>query len=427
MGKPLRGRACYYTQLIVCEAKAIRIERLNPEQPDAASPPAVSLTGSERRVVGALAAIYATRMLGLFLPLSVLAIYTAQLPGGSPLMAGLVMGAYPLTQAALQIFFGRWSDRYGRRPVIYLGLALFLLGSVVGAFANTVPLLLVARVLQGAGAISAAVTALLADLVRESLRTRAMAFIGISIGGSFVVSLVAAPWLDTTIGMSGIFWLMGALALLAMALLKWLVPVGDAATPLRAPRDSGSLWRMAVLPGLRRYYIGVFALHFILQATFLAVPLLLVHTLNIPVSEHSKIYLGVFVASLLGTAPLVLASERGRVSKRITVLAIVISALAQVGLALFHLDLTSVVIAFTVFFAVFNFLEARLPAAVSKAAPVADRGAVMGVFATFQVLGSFCGSALAGELMQRNGVAAVFYASGVMAIIWALVVARAAD
>lgn len=377
-------------------------------------------------MVGALAGIYATRMLGLFLPLSVLAIYASQLPGGSPLFAGLVMGAYPLTQAVLQIFFGRWSDRYGRRPVIYAGLLLFLAGSIVGVFANSVPMLLLARVLQGAGAISAAVTALLADLVREALRTRAMAFIGISIGGSFVVSLIVAPWLDATIGMSGIFCVMGALALIAMALLRWTVPAATSAIE-RPGSDADSLWRMTVLPGLRRYYVGVFALHFILQATFLAVPLLLLNTLHIQVVAHSKIYAGVFLASLLGTAPLVMASERGTMTKRITVFAIVISALAQAGLALFHITLLPVAVAFAVFFASFNFLEARLPAAISKAAPVAERGAVMGVFATFQVLGSFCGSALAGELMQHFGVTGVFLASSAMALIWAMIAARAAD
>lgn len=376
--------------------------------------------------MGALAGIYATRMLGLFLPLSVLAIYTSQLPGGSPLLAGLVMGAYPLTQAVLQIFFGRWSDRCGRRPVIYIGLLLFLAGSIVGAFANTVPMLLLARVIQGAGAISAAVTALLADVVREALRTRAMAFIGISIGGSFVVSLIAAPWLDTTIGMPGIFCVMGALAVIAMGLLKWTVPSAVSAIE-RAPRDAGSLWRMTVFPGLRRYYVGVFALHFILQATFLAVPLLLLQTLHIEVAAHSRIYAGVFLASLLGTVPLVMASERGGAAKRITVLAIIISAAAQACLAQFHSSFMPVAVAFTVFFAVFNFLEARLPAGVAKTAPIAERGAVMGVFATFQVLGSFCGSALAGELMQHFGGTGVFLASSAMALLWAVVAARAAD
>ena len=365
-------------------------------------------------------------MLGLFLPLSVLAIYTSQLPGGSPLLAGLVMGAYPLTQAVLQIFFGRWSDRYGRRPVIYAGLLLFLIGSIVGAFATSVPMLLLARVIQGAGAISAAVTALMADLVREALRTRAMAFIGISIGGSFVVSLIVAPWLDSTIGMPGIFCVMGALAAIAMALLKWTVP--HASDRVQRPgNDAASLWRGMTVKGLRRYYVGVFALHFILQATFLAVPLLFVQTLHIEVAAHSKIYAGVFLASLLGTAVLVMASERGKLSKPITVIAILTSAAAQVSLALFHFALIPVAVAFTVFFAAFNFLEARLPAAISKAAPLAERGAVMGVFATFQVLGSFGGSALGGELMQHFGVTAVFFAGGAAAFIWAVVAAGATD
>lgn len=383
-----------------------------------------SLTALERRIVAALAGIYATRMLGLFLLLPVLAIYASQRPEATPTLIGLAMGAYGLTQAVLQIPFGRWSDRYGRRPVIVVGLLLFLIGSMVGALAQSLWMIILARALQGAGAMSAAVTALLADFTREAVRTRAMAFIGISIGASFVISLIAAPLLEAAVGVPGIFWVMAALAVAGLMLLRFAVP---AEAPMAEVQARIPTLRVALLPALRSYFVGVFALHFILTATFLSVPLVLLNELGIAEAAHWKVYLGVFVVSFAGTVPLVLGVERAARPSWIVATAVLVSALAQAVLALSHAQQWPVFAAFTVFFAVFNFLEARLPAGLSKAAPASDRGAAMGVFATCQFLGAACGGMLGGQLLKFFGVSGVFWGSAMLALVWATVVATSAD
>lgn len=377
-------------------------------------------------MVGALAAIYATRMLGLFLLLPVLAIYASGMPGATPTMVGVAMGAYGMAQALLQIPFGRWSDRFGRRPLIVIGLVLFFAGSVVGALGKSLLVIILARSLQGAGAMSAAVTALLADFTREAVRTRAMAFIGISIGASFVVSLIAAPVLEALIGVSGIFWLMALLAVMGLVLLRFAVPRhGELEHPVGAQR--ASLQHITLLVALRPYFVGVFSLHFILTATFLSVPFVLLHRLNIAEVQHWKVYLGVFLSSFIGTVPLILAAERVARPQRIVVLAILVAALAQATMALQHGIAWLVFTAFALFFAGFNFLEARMPAGLSRLVAAQDRGTAMGVFATCQFLGAAGGGMIGGVALAHFGVTGVFWASSLMALMWAAVVIGAPE
>lgn len=386
----------------------------------------VSLNAVERRAVLALAGIYSTRMLGLFLLLPVLSIYATQLPDSSPRLVGLAMGAYGLTQALFQIPFGRWSDRYGRRPVINLGLLLFLIGSVTGALARSLWWVVLARSLQGAGAMSAAVTAMLADSTREAVRTRAMAFIGISIGVSFVVSLIAAPLLEAVVGVPGIFWFMAMLAMLGLAVMQFAVP-DEGQQPVDPSAARIPTLRVAMLPTLRPYFVGVFALHFILTATFLSVPLVLLHSLQIPEATHWKIYLWVFLASFVGMVPLILAAERTSQPTRVLVLAVFAAAVAEVTMALAQSQLWPMLGAFTLFFAAFNFLEARIPAGLTGAAPAADRGAALGVFATCQFLGAAGGGVIGGQLLQRFGVVGVFWGCATLAVLWAVMAALAPE
>jgi predicted MFS family arabinose efflux permease len=388
---------------------------------DKTSKPALS--PQERRSVGALAAIYATRMLGLFLLLPVLALYARQMPDYAPELLGLAMGAYGLTQAVLQIPFGRWSDRYGRKPIIAVGLLLYAAGSLIGALAHSLLVLFVARLVQGAGAVSASVTALLADLTRPEVRTRAMAFVGISIGLSFVIALVLAPVLDAAIGVPGIFLIMLAMALTGLALLYVAVPVEPERSGGLEVRDLSAMTDILARPALRPLYAGVFALHFIMTATFISVPQALAGDLGMPVAEHWKVYLGVFVASLAGTIPLILVTERGGKGKPVFVIAVLLVACAQALLGLDHAHLWRVLAALTLFFAVFNYLEARLPALLTLAAPGTDRGAALGIFATAQFLGAFLGGALGGVLLGRFGITGVFWGSAVMAATWAAVAA----
>jgi len=386
----------------------------------------ISMNATERRTVAALAGIYTTRMLGLFLPLTVLSLYVSHLPNATPVQVGWAMGTYAMVQTLFQIPFGRWSDRYGRRPLIAIGLLLFLLGSLLGMFATTFasPLgwVIAARALQGAGSMSAAVTALLADHTRDEIRTRAMAFIGISIGASFVLSLVIAPVLDSALGMTGVFGVMALMALAGMALLQWGAP-RELASADRKRAVRTSLWRVAGLPQLRGHFAGVFALHFILSCTFLSVPQILVNVLGIAKSHHWQVYLGVFLVSLLGTMVLIRSVERVAHPGRLTLVAVLLAAVAQALLALLSAQLWPMLLVFALYFAAFNFLEARLPAALSKAAPGADRGAALGVFGTCQSLGSAVGPVAGGLVAARFGYGGVFWLSAVMALCWALVVA----
>ena len=374
--------------------------------------------------MGALAAIYATRMLGMFLMLPVLALYARGLPDYSPVLLGLAMGAYGLTQALLQLPFGRWSDRIGRKPMITIGLGFYALGSLIGVFAHSVALIFLARCVQGAGAVSASVTALLADLTRHEVRTRAMAFVGISIGLSFVVALVLAPVLDTAIGVPGIFAVMFAMSVTGLALLHFAVPPEPQRSGAEGPKLAG-LRDIATRPALLPLYGGVFALHFVMTSTFIAVPQVLAGDLHLPMSAHWQVYLGVFVASLAGTVPLILVTERSRSRTRVFVTAVLCVALSQGLLGLSHAGYGWVLGSLTLFFAALNYLEARLPALLTQSAPGADRGAALGVFATAQFLGAFCGGALGGVLLGRYGLSGVFWGGAATALLWGALVAPA--
>jgi len=364
-------------------------------------------------------------MLGLFLLLPVLALHARELPDYTPELLGLAMGAYGLTQALLQIPFGRWSDRLGRKPVIAAGLVLFAAGSLIGALAQSVLMLVIARCVQGAGAVSAAVSALLADLTRPAVRTRAMAVIGASIGLSFVLALVLAPVLDGVIGVPGIFTVMLVMAMGGLALLAFAVPAEPARTGGAESRSLAGLLELLRRPALAPLYAGVFALHFIMTATFLSVPQALVTDLGIATAGHWKVYLGVFVASLAGTIPLILATERTGRGPLLFLVAILMVASAQALLGVDHGHLWAVLGALTLFFAGFNYLEARLPAQLTLAAPGHERGAALGIFATAQFLGAFLGGALGGVLLGRFGLAGVFWGSAVIALAWAVVASAA--
>jgi predicted MFS family arabinose efflux permease len=385
------------------------------------------MTPVERRSVGALAAIYASRMLGMFMLLPVLALYAHTLPDYSPELLGIAMGAYGLTQALLQIPFGRWSDRYGRKPLITLGLLFFVAGSVIGMLAESLVVLAIARGVQGAGAVSASVSALLADLTRTEVRTRAMAVIGISIGASFILALITAPALDAAIGVPGIFGVMLAMALLGLALLHFAVPAEPPRHGGAEGRRLSAMLEILGRPQLRPLYFGMFALHSIMTATFLSVPQVLETHLGIPAADHWQVYLGVFVASIAGTLPLVLRSERGGRGGWLFVLAVALTGIAQAVLGLDHAHLWVVLAALTLFFAVFNFLEARLPALLTQAAPASDRGAALGVFATAQFLGAFFGGAVGGVLLGRFGLAGVFWGCATLAFGWALLAGRSGE
>ncbi len=381
------------------------------------SPTPDAMTGAEKRAGAALAAIFALRMLGLFLILPVFALHAQSLPGGDDLSrVGLALGAYGLTQALFQIPFGMASDRWGRKPVIVAGLLLFAFGSAVSALAPDILWMTIGRVLQGAGAISAAVTALAADLTREQHRTKVMAMIGSSIGVVFALSLVGAPGLYALIGMDGIFWMTALLALGAIALLRVAVPT----PPPPLPGPPVPFREVLADTRLLRLNFGIFALHMMQMAMFVVVPVALVSAGGLPVAAHWKIYLPAVLLSFVLMIPaIVLAERKGRV-KAVFVAAVALLLLAQFGFLFGGDSLAGLAASLLAFFVAFNILEATLPSLISRVAPPRAKGAALGIYNTTQALGVFLGGAAGGWLSQHFGTAAVFAGAAVMAGLWLL-------
>ncbi|MFO8045816.1 MAG: MFS transporter [Halomonas sp.] len=376
------------------------------------------LLPSERRAITGLASLYATRMLGLFMVLPVLALYADDLAGATPLLVGLALGVYGLTQALLQIPFGALSDRIGRKPVIAFGLLLFMLGSVVAANADTIGGVIVGRSLQGSGAVAAAIMALLADQTREQVRTAAMATIGLSIGVAFALAMVLGPWLAARFGLSSVFWFTAGLAVLGLAVLWKLVPPA----PRRLQHRDVGIARSQLAATLGRHELlrldlSIFALHLILMAIFVAVPFRLLEA-GIAVERHGLTYLGVMLLAFAGMVPLVILAEKRRQMKAMCLLAIGAITLSLGGLAGLEGSLWGLLGWLLLFFIAFNLLEATLPSMLSKLAPAGAKGTAMGVYSTSQFLGAFLGGVLGGFLAQQWGLAAVFIGCGLLGVVW---------
>ena len=383
------------------------------------------MTSTERRAAISLAGIFGLRMLGMFLILPVFALYAQTLPGGEDhSLIGLALGMYGLTQAVLMIPFGMASDRYGRKPVIIAGLVIFALGSFYAASADDLWGVLIGRALQGAGAISAAVTALLADLTREEKRTQAMAMIGSSIGLAFAFSLAAGPAFYHWIGVPGMFAMTGVLALLAILVVRFVTPnPGRTAFHSDAQANPARLKDVLRQGELLRLNWGIFALHAAQMAMFIIVPFALVEG-GLPAVQHWQVYLPVLLGSLVLLVPVIIYGEKRGELKKVFVAAIALMFVAQVGLALSMHLFWGVVAALFAYFVAFNILEASLPSLVSKIAPPESKGTAMGVYNTSQALGLFFGGAVGGWLAQHYGYGAVFtFCAGLMAI-WLVLAAR---
>jgi MFS family permease len=373
------------------------------------------MSAAEIRASAALASIFALRMLGLFLILPVFAVHARGMPGGdSAVLVGIALGIYGLTQGVLQIPMGAASDRYGRKQVIVAGLAVFALGSFIAAGATDIVWVIVGRALQGAGAISAAVTAFIADSTRDEHRTKAMALVGASIGLTFAVSLIAAPLLYAAIGLGGLFWTTGLLALAGIAVVLWVVPPA----PPKIGHEDVAHWRTVVTdPQLLRLNAGIFTLHAVQMAMFVVVPVLLVE-LGLPLPQHWKVYLPAVLGSFLIMLPPIMMAERRGHLRLLMLAAGALMVVVQFGLRWLAPSVATLALWLLLFFVAFNILEASFPSLTSRLAPASARGLALGIYNTTQAVGLAAGAGLGGWLAQHFGSGSVFLAAASAMAAW---------
>lgn len=376
-----------------------------------------SLTGAEFRATAAIAGIYMTRLLGLFMIYPVFAHFAGELNGASATTIGLALGAYGLAQGLLQIPFGRLSDRLGRRTMVVAGLALFAAGSVIAAMAGSIWGVLAGRILQGAGAIGSVLLASVADVTRAETRTRAMAIVGVSIGFSFMVAVVLGPLVAVFAGMAGIFWLSAALALAGIALAWFVIPTRETHEAGIGIAPAG-LGELLVNPRLLELDVAIFVLHATMTALFLAVPTVVHDALGLGGGSVWMLYLPVLVAAALLMVPFVIAAEKHGRMNEVRLIAIGLIGLSEAILLVFGGSTAAVVTALVVFFTAFTVLEALLPSLLTRAAPPASKGSASGLYSSAQFIGIFVGGAVGGLALHSGGTRAVFTFVLALTLLW---------
>lgn len=372
----------------------------------------------EKKAAFSLASVFGVRMLGLFMILPVFAIYGEQLAGYSPLWLGLAIGAYGLTQALLQIPMGILSDKYGRKPVILAGLVVFLIGSIVAAMSTTIYGVVLGRAIQGMGAIASAILALAADLSREEQRPKVMATIGMFIGLSFTFAMILGPIVADVFGLSGLFWFTGFLTILAMLMIQFMVPYSINKAPrgdsVALPEKIAKLIRH---PQLSRLNLGVFILHMALTACFVTLPKQFVES-GLALESHWQIYLPTLLGSFFLMVPFMIFAMKKQQEKPMFSAAVALLSLALFLLWLLPTGFWSLIFTVVLFFTAFNYLEATMPALLSRIAPAGVKGSVMGVYSSSQFLGAFVGGIIGGFVMSLYGEKAIFLVMGIASLIW---------
>ncbi|MBY0544027.1 MAG: MFS transporter [Gammaproteobacteria bacterium] len=378
------------------------------------------MTPQEQKTTFSLACIYAFRMLGLFMILPIFSLYAPTLNHATPTLIGIALGIYGLTQATFQIPFAMISDRIGRKPVILMGLLLFIVGSIIAALSNDIIWIIVGRAIQGAGAIGSTLIALVADNTKEENRLKAMAIVGMTIGLSFMIAMVLGSVIQPFIGLSGIFWLTAFLASIAIIILYYGVP-----TPRYRGihRDSepvlGQFTRILANQQLLRLNVGIFSLHAILMALFIVLPLMLVHTTaQLGEAQQWKIYLPTLLVAVVLILPFVMIAEKKRLIKPLYIIAILLLGLTQPLFFIFKSTLLGLSLTLCLFFTAFTFLESCLPSLVSKIAPAGNKGTAMGIYSSAQFLGIFVGASLGGLLYKHFGLIGLFLFCTTMAVVW---------
>ncbi|WP_025563766.1 MFS transporter [Psychromonas sp. SP041] len=382
---------------------------------------ASGLNSIEKKAAFSLAAVFGLRMLGLFMILPVFAIYGEQLAGYSPMWIGLAIGAYGLTQAMLQIPMGILSDKYGRKPIILIGLLIFLLGSVVAAMSDTIYGVVFGRALQGTGAIASAILALAADLSREEQRPKVMATIGMFIGLSFTIAMVMGPIVAKAFGLSGLFWFIAVLTILAMLLIQFMVPH----SVNKAPRGDSvalpaQLKKLVRHPQLSRLNFGVFTLHMAMTACFITLPKQFVAS-GLMLEDHWQLYLPTLIGSFFFMVPFMIYAIKKQKEKQMLSASVLLLTLALFLLWYLPMSFASLVVLVIMFFTAFNYLEATMPSILSRIAPAGVKGSVMGIYSSSQFLGAFTGGVLGGLIASRFGEQTIFLVMAVISAIWLLV------
>lgn len=377
------------------------------------------MTLSERRAVASLASIMALRMIGLFMVLPVFSLYTHQLSGVTPLLLGLAMGVYGLSQALLQIPFGALSDRIGRKPVILAGLVLFAAGSLMAASAHSITMMIAGRALQGAGAIGSTILAMIADLTREDQRTKSMAITGMTIGFSFSLAMLLGPLLTKWMAVSGLFVTAACFAVVGMIVLFTATPTprhlrwhSDAEPELK------SLAKLFVNPDLAKLNSGIFLLHAIFTASFIAIPISLYRFAGLATDQQWSIYLPTLLSGFFVSLICIGMAERKRQVKTYFLAGILILATAQLLLWQTPQHQQFATLGLALFFAGFSLLEAFLPSLVSRTAPAARKGTAMGIYSCAQFSGIFVGGLLGGWLYGQYSLQGVYLFCLALTFIW---------
>ena len=386
------------------------------EQPNAMSP-------VERRAAFSIAGIFSTRMLGLFMIFPVFALFAeTEFKDITGLQIGIAIGIYGLTQAFLQIPYGMLSDKFGRKPLIIAGMFIFMVGSIICAMADSIEMMIIGRAIQGMGAVAAVLMASVADLVTEQFRLRAMSIVGITIGLSFTLSLVAGPLLASWFGVRGIFWVIALLAVVGMLLVKFAMPdIKQQSFQREAEADPSQFGEILKHPQLLRLDFGVFVLHAILTAMFIVVPLTMRDSAGLESVEHWIIYLPVMLLSFALMVPFIIQAESKGRMKPIFVGAIATIALMQLGFAFIEQSFWTLFFLLLIFFTAFNLLEASLPSLVVKLSPADKKGTASGVYSTSQFLGAAIGGAIGGYFYQYYGYNGVFLFTAVIGSLWFIV------
>jgi MFS family permease len=376
------------------------------------------MSSTERFFALKISLVMAIRMLGLFMLFPVMSVYAGDYESATPFLVGMAIGIYGLTQAIFQIPFGYLSDRFGRKPILLIGLLIFLLGSIMAANTSNILLVVIGRAFQGGGAISAVLMAFLADSVSEENRAKANAFVGFQIGVAFMLSLLIGPIISSRVGLSGLFWVIALLSLIAMLIVLSL----KQSKSITYYKLSFEAFKETFTKELLTLDFSIFSLHLILAAGFIVMPLLIMENQIVSMINNWQLYLPAVLLSFIGMIPLIVISEKFKKTKYILLVSILLLISSQIIFFSLNLNFKVFLITLTIFFVAFNTVEALLPSLLSRTASSSKRGLAMGIFSTSQFLGTFMGGAIGGFIYDIFNLNSVFLFTIFVAIIWWLLI-----